>query len=148
MAYRVNVRPHSWQLHKPFKISRDVHTTSDVVICEISDGEAMGQSEAVGVSYHGETAAGIIEQVAAVMPQIEADISRQALQEILPPGGARNLIDCALWDLEAKRTGKTVWQMIGWGPASGDDGLHRRHRRGREICAGTRQRTATIRSSR
>jgi L-alanine-DL-glutamate epimerase-like enolase superfamily enzyme len=116
LTYKLSVRPHSWRLNKPFKISREVHTSSDVVICEISDGTHTGRGEAVGVPYHGETAAGIVAQVQAVAAAVAADISRESLQKLMPPGGARNVIDCALWDLEAKQTGKTVWQMIGWDP--------------------------------
>ena len=55
-------------------------------------------------------------QIEAVAGEISAGISRDDLQTLLPPGGARNAVDCALWDLEAKQSGKTVWQMIGWNP--------------------------------
>ena len=47
---------------------------------------------------------------------VAEDISREALEELMPAGGARNVIDCALWDLEAKQSGKTVWETIGWQP--------------------------------
>jgi L-alanine-DL-glutamate epimerase-like enolase superfamily enzyme len=116
LTYQVSIRPHSWKLNKPFRISREVHTSSDVVVCDISDADHAGHSEAAGVSYHGENVASIIADVEAVMSDLSAGISREALQELMAPGGARNLIDCALWDLEAKRTGKTVWETIGWQP--------------------------------
>ena len=116
MTYQVSVWPHSWKLHKPFKISRNVHTSSDVVVCEISDGTHTGQSEAAGVSYHGETVDSIIADVEAVRVDVSADVSREALLNLMSPGGARNLIDCALWDLEAKQSGKSVWETIGWQP--------------------------------
>ena len=117
MTYELTVRPHSWKLTKPFKISREEHTSSDVVICEISDGEHTGKSEAAGVSYHGETVESIVAQVEAVAAAVAEGISREALQELMPAGGGRNVIDCALWDLEAKQSGKTVWETIGWQPA-------------------------------
>jgi L-alanine-DL-glutamate epimerase-like enolase superfamily enzyme len=116
LTYKLEVRPHSWKLNKPFKISRDVHTSANVVICEISDGRHTGRGEAAGVSYNGETTKSIIADVEAVAADVAKTISREALQKLLPPGGARNVIDCALWDLEAKQSAKTVWQMIGWQP--------------------------------
>ena len=116
MTYEVSIRPHSWKLHKPFKISRDVHTSSDVVLFDISDGNHTGRSEAAGVSYNGETVESIIADAESVMPQVAAGITRDELQELMSPGGARNLIDCALWDLEAKQSGKSVWETIGWEP--------------------------------
>lgn len=116
MTYQLTVKPHSWKLAKPFKISREEHTSSDVVICEISDGKHTGRSEAAGVSYHGETVESIIAQVEAAATAVAEDISREALEDLMPAGGARNVIDCALWDLEAKQSGKTVWEAIGWQP--------------------------------
>ncbi len=116
MSLKLKVYPKNWPLHKPFKISRDVHTHSETMVCEVSDGEHTGRGEAAGVSYDDETAESIIAQVQSVAGQIEAGITREALQDVLPAGGARNAVDCALWDLEAKRSGQTVWQMIGWEP--------------------------------
>ena len=116
MSRSMNVAEKNWPLHKPFKISRDVHTHSETVICEITDGEHKGRGEAAGVSYDGETVESIIQQVESARGEIEEGISRQDLQTLMPPGGARNAIDCALWDLEAKQTGQTIWQMIGWEP--------------------------------
>lgn len=116
MSFDVKVTPKRWPLHKPFKISRDVHTHSETIVCEISDGEHLGRGEGAGVSYDGETTDSIRQQIAAVAGEIAAGISRDELQQLLPPGGARNAVDCALWDLEAKRAGQTVWQMIGWDP--------------------------------
>lgn len=116
LTYQVSVKPQSWKLHKPFRISREVHTSSDVVVCEISDGTHTGRSEAAGVSYHGETVESVISDVNAVMAEISAGVSREELLSLMSPGGARNLIDCALWDIEAKRSGKTIWETIGWQP--------------------------------
>ena len=112
MAYQLTVRPHSWRLKKPFKISRAVHTHADVIVCELSDGEITGRGEAAGVSYNGETVKSIRAEIESVAGQITDGISRDALQKLMPPGGARNAVDCALWDLEAKRSGKTIWQLL------------------------------------
>ena len=116
MSLKLKVYPKNWPLHKPFKISRDVHMHSETMVCELSDGKHTGRGEAAGVSYDGESVDSIIGQVQAVAAAIEKGISRDALQQVLPAGGARNAVDCALWDLEAKRSGRTVWQMIGWEP--------------------------------
>ena len=116
MPYEITVEPKSWLLRKPFRISRDEHTHAETLLCHISDGTHTGSSEATGVSYKGETVASIKAQVEAVMPQIADGVSRDELQQIMPPGGARNAVDCALWDLEAKQSGRTVWQMLDWQP--------------------------------
>jgi len=116
VTYKVSVVSKNWRLHKPFKISRDEHTHSETIMCEIADGDLVGRGEAAGVSYEGETQDSIQKQIAAGTAEISAGISREDLQNLLPPGGARNAVDCALWDLDAKRSGQTVWQMIGWDP--------------------------------
>ena len=116
MSYELSVTPKNWPLHKPFKISRDVHTHSETLICEIRDADLLGRGEGAGVSYDDETIDSITAQIEAVRPDIENGITRDALQALLPPGGARNAVDCALWDLEAKRSGQTIWQMLGWEP--------------------------------
>ena len=99
MSFDIKVTPKRWPLHKPFKISRDVHTHSETIVCEISDGEHLGRGEGAGVSYDGETTDSIRQQIEAVAGEIAAGISRDELQQLLPPGGARNAVDCALWDL-------------------------------------------------
>lgn len=116
MTYKVSVVSKNWPLHKPFRISRDVHTHSETIICDIADGTVIGRGEAAGVSYEGETQESIRKQIEAISADISAGLSREGLQDLLPPGGARNAVDCALWDLEAKQSGQTVWQMLGWDP--------------------------------
>ncbi len=116
MSYSVSVIAKNWPLHKPFKISRDVCTHAETVVCEISTGNATGRGEAAGVSYAGETQASIQRQIENVAAEISAGLSRDELQELLPAGGARNAVDCALWDLQAKHAGQTLWQLLGWQP--------------------------------
>jgi L-alanine-DL-glutamate epimerase-like enolase superfamily enzyme len=103
-------------LRKPFKISREESTHDETLLFHISDGTHTGSGEAAGVSYNGETIDSIKAQIEAAIPQIADGISRDELQQIMPPGGARNAVDCALWDLEAKQSGRTVWQMLDWQP--------------------------------
>jgi L-alanine-DL-glutamate epimerase-like enolase superfamily enzyme len=80
---------------------------------ELVEDEYVARGEAQGVSYHGETAELLLEQLTAVVPELRNDASRSDIQSLLPPGGARNAIDCAFWDLEAKRTGCRAWQLAG-----------------------------------
>ena len=116
MPYETVLEAKNWPLRKPFKISRDEHTHAESLICRISDGTHAGMGEAAGVTYKGESIASIAAQIEAVKPQIAAGISRNDLQQIMSPGGARNAVDCALWDLQAKQSGQTIWQLLGWQP--------------------------------
>jgi L-alanine-DL-glutamate epimerase-like enolase superfamily enzyme len=76
----------------------------------------VGRGEAQGVFYQDETAESIFEQVDRAAGDIRKGITRDDLQELLPPGGARNAVDCAMWDLECKKSGKTIWQLTGIDP--------------------------------
>jgi len=116
MPYEITVELKNWLLRKPFKISRDVATHAETLLCHISDGTHTGSGEAAGVTYKGETVDSIKMQIEAAIPQIADGIGREQLQELMPPGGARNAVDCALWDLEAKQSGRTVWQVLDWQP--------------------------------
>ncbi len=116
MTYEIKVEEKDWLLRKPFQISREVQTHAKTLLCQISDGTHTGSGEATGVTYKGETIASVREQIEAVRSEIANGISRSELQQLMDPGGARNAVDCALWDLEAKQAGKTVWQMLGWQP--------------------------------
>src|SRR6185312_15663052 len=71
------------------------------------------RGEALGVGYHGETINSMLAQLRAVEAAVCSGSSREQLTTLLPPGGARNAVDCALWDLEAKRLGKRAWQIAG-----------------------------------
>lgn len=85
---------------------------------EIVDSKYTGRGEGLGVSYHGETVTSMLDQLSAVEGALAGGISRADLQLVLPPGGARNAVDCALWDLEAKRTGRRAWELAGVPTAS------------------------------
>ncbi len=109
----LQVKEHSWRLREPFVISRQAYTTAEVIIVEVVSGRFTGRGEAAGVDYHGETPAVMRQQLESVRAEVEAGASREDLLELLPPGGARNALDAALWDLEARQTGKPVWQRAG-----------------------------------
>ncbi|MBB3695193.1 dipeptide epimerase [Sphingomonas sp. BK580] len=98
---------------RPFAITGHVFTSSRVVVATLEDGPYRGRGEACGVYYLGDDSQAIVAAIERVRPVVESGITRAALQQMLPPGGARNALDCALWDLEAARTGRRVWQLAG-----------------------------------
>lgn len=103
-----------WPLDVPFQITGYTFTSLEVLVVSVSDGVYVGRGEAAGVYYLNDRPAGMIGQVEAVRAAIEAGADRQALRRLLPPGGARNAVDCALWDLEAKQRQRAVWEMVGF----------------------------------
>ncbi|MEM9664582.1 MAG: N-acetyl-D-Glu racemase DgcA [Bacteroidota bacterium] len=105
-----------WPVAGTFRIARGVQTQVPLLIAELRDGPHVGRGEAAGVNYHDETVASMRAQIEAVRTEVEAGLDRMALLDLLPAGGARNALDCALWDLEAKRTGTPAWQLAQQGP--------------------------------
>lgn len=103
----------NWPLVAPFKTSLHQLTEVETVQVHLRDAEQSGHGEALGVFYHGEGIDSILEQLEAVRSRLLRGITRQDLDGLLPPGGARNAVDCALWDLEAKRAGRRVWELAG-----------------------------------
>lgn len=99
----------TFPLRNPFTISRGSKTEARVVTCSITRNGHRGWGEGLPYPRYGETVA---ESIAAILALPEA-ISRPALQQALPPGAARNAVDCALWDLEAKASGTPVWKLAG-----------------------------------
>jgi L-alanine-DL-glutamate epimerase-like enolase superfamily enzyme len=107
-----------WRLREPFHITGTVMTELDVVLVRLEDEAGhVGFGEAAGVDYRADdTLPCMLEQLQRVRPAVEAGLDRMALQSLLPPGGARNALDCALWDLEARRSGRAAWQLAGLPP--------------------------------
>ncbi|MGD2130569.1 MAG: dipeptide epimerase [Lysobacterales bacterium] len=104
------------ELRVPFHITGHVFTGTDVLLVQLSGNGATGRGEASGVYYFDENGASMLEQAESVRQAVEDGISRETLRRLLPSGGARNAIDCALWDLEAKLSGKSIWQLTGIEP--------------------------------
>ena len=109
LAYRVETHP----LAAPFRISGYVFEASDLVVVELTDGQHRGRGEAGGVYYMGDEAPQIVEALEANRGAIESCGSRDELRQILPVGGARNAVDCALWELEASRLGMPAYRLAG-----------------------------------
>ncbi len=117
----LSVRQESWPLSGSFTISRGTRTTAEPVVVELSatgdDGRVvLGRGECVPYARYGETVAGVIAAIEGLRARIGAGLDRIGLQDLLPPGAARNALDCAYWDLEAKRVGQPVWQLCGLPP--------------------------------
>ena len=91
-----------------FTISRGAKTEAEVVTCIISDGEKRGWGECVPYGRYGETLENVRTAIESIRNEIEDGVDREALIGLLPPGAARNAVDCALWDLDAKLSGERV----------------------------------------
>jgi L-alanine-DL-glutamate epimerase-like enolase superfamily enzyme len=96
-------------LAQVFTISRGSRTEAQVLTVHLRDGAVCGWGECVPYARYGET----LDSVAAQISGLPGGVSRADLQDLLPAGAARNAVDCALWDLEAKRSGKRVWELAG-----------------------------------
>jgi len=103
-----------WPFASTFRIAYRSQTHAETVQVQLKDGPLIGRGEAMCVSYHGETIDSLLAQLTNVKSKIAAGLTRSELKTLLPPGGARNAIDCALWDLEAKRAGRRAWELAGF----------------------------------
>jgi L-Ala-D/L-Glu epimerase len=108
----------TWPLTIPFTITGHTFVAANLLHVRITERGCAGQGEGAGIYYLGESGESMLADVESVRGVIEAGADRQALREILPRGGARNALDCALWDLEAKRQGTTIWALTGIEPHS------------------------------
>ena len=101
------------ELAAPFRISGFVFERQDLVVVTLRDGSHRGRGEASGVYYLKDDPQKIVATIEAHRARIEQGIDRESLQKLLPPGGARNALDCALWELDAARAGRPVWELAG-----------------------------------
>lgn len=99
-----------------FRISRGAKTEAEVVTCTISDGSTLGRGECVPYSRYGESLEQVGEAIESIAPAIRDGADRSVLLKLLPAGAARNAVDCALWDLEAKKSGNRVQDLISHAP--------------------------------
>ena len=105
-------------LKEPFHISGHTFETVSLAVVEVRQGACRGRGEASGVYYFKEDAQSMGAALEAVRTEAEAGIDREALTQLMPAGGARNALDCALWELEAQRSGWPVWMLAGVGEPS------------------------------
>jgi L-Ala-D/L-Glu epimerase len=116
MSLRITAAVERWPVAGQFVIARGAKTFVDVLVVAVSDGACVGMGEGTAIYYHNETAESCLAQVDSVIDRLErltADAARDLAQILLPPGGARNALDCALWDVAAKAAGQPLWQYAG-----------------------------------
>jgi L-alanine-DL-glutamate epimerase-like enolase superfamily enzyme len=116
MAPALTVRIESWPIAGSFTISRGAKTEAEVVVAELADGGAIGRGECVPYGRYGETVDGVAAALEAMRPALRRGLDRADLQAAMPAGAARNALDCALWDVDAKRTGLPVHALAGLPP--------------------------------
>jgi L-alanine-DL-glutamate epimerase-like enolase superfamily enzyme len=112
----LSVRIERWPLAGAFTISRGSKTEAVVVVAELSDGTHRGRGESVPYARYGETADGIVAAIEAVRPALQQGLDRPALQQAMRSGAARNALDCAYWDVNAKAAGRRAHELAGLGP--------------------------------
>jgi L-alanine-DL-glutamate epimerase-like enolase superfamily enzyme len=110
---KLSLHTERWPTRAPFRITGTVFEAFESVVVELSQDGFTGRGEALGVYYLQESALALLAQIEAQAGAVEKGIDREALLSLLPPGGARNAIDCALWDLEAKQLGTSIWALTG-----------------------------------
>jgi L-alanine-DL-glutamate epimerase-like enolase superfamily enzyme len=113
---KISLHKETWDLRQPFRIAGREERESGALVVQLADGGSIGRGESQGVFYLDETVDTMFAQVEAVADRIRRGVTREELLDILPAGGARNAVDCALWDLEAKRGGKRIWELTGIEP--------------------------------
>lgn len=113
MSRMLAVARESWPIRGVFRISRGARTEAEVVLVTVTDGGTVGRGECVPYARYGETVDSVIAQIEGVADALAGGVDREGLLGILPAGAARNAVDCALWDLEAKSRGLPAWQIAG-----------------------------------
>ncbi|WP_198937738.1 dipeptide epimerase [Pelomonas sp. KK5] len=117
MKLQIESRIERLPMREPFMLARGTVFEIEVLVVEVRDHEGhVGRGEAPGLPYMGETGTSMAEQIASVATQVEHDTTGEPLLKLLPAGGARNALDCALWDLRAKRERRRAWRLAGIAP--------------------------------
>src|SRR3954463_8452894 len=112
MARRLKVDLQSWPIRGEFRIARGAKTEALVVVAEITDGDAIGRGECVPYARYGESIGRVASEIEALRADIENGLTRKIFQKRIPAGAARNALDCAFIDLEAKQSGRRAFEML------------------------------------
>jgi L-alanine-DL-glutamate epimerase-like enolase superfamily enzyme len=107
------VRVEHWRLHKPFVIARGAEHEIALVVVELTDGAAVGRGECCPVSHYGETVHGVVATTESLLARLRSGEAWAVIHDGAPAGAARNAVDCALWDLAAKRAGRPIHDLLG-----------------------------------
>ena len=109
VTVNIEAREEIWPLKEVFRISRGSRTEAQVIVVTVSDGEHVGHGEGVPIRRYNQSTGSVVGEIESIKSQKNLD--RNRLQTLLPAGAARDALDCALWDLEAKNSGKRVWKL-------------------------------------
>ena len=110
---QINIERVDWELAAPFRIANYSQSTIETVQVHLRDALLTGRGEGISVFYLGETVEMLADQLSGISAEIKNGATREEIQKILPPGGARNALDCAFWDLESKRANRRAWDLMG-----------------------------------
>jgi L-Ala-D/L-Glu epimerase len=113
MGARLTARREQWPIAGAFTIARGSKTAADVVVVTLERDGAVGRGECVPYGRYGETIDGVLAEIEAKKAAFQGDLTHAAIPAVISSRAAQNAIDCALWDLEAKRAGKRVWELLG-----------------------------------
>ena len=106
---KIKAKEEIWPLNHPFRISRGSRAEACVVVVSVNDGQQTGRGEGVPIARYNQNTASVLAQIESIRGV--GNLDRDKLQQLLLPGAARNALDCALWDLDAKRSGRRVWEL-------------------------------------
>jgi len=109
----LRVHEEAWPLHTPFVIARGARSEAKVVVVEIQEEGVTGTGECTPYPRYGESIASVMAQIASIGEQLESGLTRDALQQLLPAGAARNAVDCALWDIDVRKAGRSLSDLAG-----------------------------------
>jgi L-alanine-DL-glutamate epimerase-like enolase superfamily enzyme len=113
MTMTLRVGAERFEIAGGFRIARGARTHAEVVVATLTDGAATGRGECTPYPRYGESVDGVMDAIRAMAGPLAEGMDRASLQQAMPAGAARNALDCALWDLEAKRAGAPVWRLAG-----------------------------------
>ena len=114
---KLTAKHESFPIAGTFTISRGSKTTVEVVVVELTENGVTGRGECVPYARYGESIASVMAQIQEMEGALGQGMDRHALNDAMPAGAARNAIDCALWDLDAKRSGMPAWKAAGFSQA-------------------------------
>lgn len=109
----LRVYEEAWPLHTPFVIARGARSEAKVVVVELQEDGVTGTGECTPYPRYGESITSVMAQIASIGEQLESGLTRDALQQLLPAGAARNAVDCALWDIDVRKADRTLSDLVG-----------------------------------
>jgi L-alanine-DL-glutamate epimerase-like enolase superfamily enzyme len=116
MAIKLELKVERWPIAGTFTISRGSKTEAAIVLCTLTDGRFTGRGECVPYARYGESLESVCAEIEGLRGALENGATRDGLPGLIRAGAARNAVDCALWDLEAKRCGKSIVEIAGLSP--------------------------------